>query len=360
VTVDDPPALLDRLIGMVAGALGGIAVPDASWAELAEALTTGGETALVECLARARDDPAAWAALLMAVRQARLMQAAGEVAGTLEEVEASGPWATPLPAEEAAALVESLSPWAPRRDRERRWQHPGPADLRLIGPLMAALADEETAELAAVQGLPAFGVAAVPDLCRDTPAEDDYAAACRFVALCRLDPWLARETFGPAAGRQLLLTALRKGTRPLRLLALGCLPAVAPAEECLREAIAHFRQEQEPAFRWAALDVLKQLGPAAAPALPLLLRSLRLSTDAIRARVAPVVGALGPAAVAPLLKLLKDYDARVRLWALRAARAMADQASTLLPAVVAALEDEHPQVRAEAARARQALGRLNP
>jgi hypothetical protein len=74
-------------------------------------------------------------------------------------------------------------------------QDGGAADLRLVAPLLKALAGrhEDVADLVAEEGLPAFGPALVSDLQAGLEHQEPTVAARYLLVLCRVDPASGRE-----------------------------------------------------------------------------------------------------------------------------------------------------------------------
>jgi HEAT repeat protein len=111
---------------------------------------------------------------------------------------------------------------------------------------------------------------------------------------------------------------------PLRLRAAVALWRISgkngPAVEALTETL---RRSPSPASRRAALNDLKQLGPAAAPAVPVLLEMLDDPELQLRNEAQATLGAVGAPAAAAAVERLADKDPRVRRRAARAVAALA-------------------------------------
>jgi HEAT repeat protein len=103
---------------------------------------------------------------------------------------------------------------------------------------------------------------------------------------------------------------------------------------------------------------ISEIGPAAAPAVPALVRSLKSDDTRIQASAAYALGKIGPPAVGAVSQLranlLNSADRVVKLTAVTALlRIQPDQRSVLMitagPLLVDALKDERDLVRIEAA-----------
>lgn len=117
----------------------------------------------------------------------------------------------------------------------------------------------------------------------------------------------------------------------------------------------------EPADRVLAARELGKRGPAAAPAVPLLVAALTNPDPMLRGMAAAALGKIGPEAqpaVPPLVAMLDDIVIPVRFWAADALGRIGVGG----PEVTAALERlaavEHPLAKAASAAARSALARL--
>src|SRR5206468_5985708 len=109
-------------------------------------------------------------------------------------------------ARELTALLEALTGSGPGREEtvRRAHQHQSAADLRLAGPLLAALGDGNAglAEFVAAEVLPAQGPGVLPELLAALNLQGKAADARRLQAVCKLDP---------KAGADLCRRALAEG-----------------------------------------------------------------------------------------------------------------------------------------------------
>lgn len=159
-------------------------------------------------------------------------------------------------------------------------------------------------------------------------------------------------------------------------------------EKCIR----NLQEYELPTTRAHAAKVLGQMGPAAGPAVPALIKALQHKElqvrraaagalgnigpdpDAIRALVACLkdpkalartqaaesLGWIGPPAkeaVSPLKKMLEDKEPVMRLAAAEALYRITNTAEPQLPVVISVLEERHGSMRSRAARV---LGEMGP
>ena len=100
-------------------------------------------------------------------------------------------------------------------------------------------------------------------------------------------------------------------------------PAAAPAVPALIETL----KDTDPTAKWLAADALGAIGPAAAPAIPALVEVLKDkgANSLARAGAASALGAIGPAAIPALMEVFKDKsaDPEVRTYAADALKAIA-------------------------------------
>ena len=118
-----------------------------------------------------------------------------------------------------------------------------------------------------------------------------------------------------------------------------------PTQSTIPDLIEDLRNEDEQ-VRWNAIDALRQIGPAAVPALTAALPDLdeRESEAAFHTLVD-----IGPTAVPALLAALQDPDASLRWVAAYALGEIGPAAKGVVPALISALNDPDMLVRRSAA-----------
>jgi hypothetical protein len=234
----------------------------------------------VERAARVKDGTAALLDLLGLVRQAAAALAVSGVAGDLEPLLPSGPWATPGAAVELAALVEVLGQSGSGREKALAdaVTRGALADLRLVEPLLQCLEDRYAAfaDVVADKALPELGPGLARELeLRTDPAGGPGAARCLRV-LCEVD-----LEGGPRRCRELL----RGASEALRVQALESL-AQTEAGQSVDDALACV-QDKSARVRGAAYAVLAAAALAGrGRALEALLRGLG-EPDAVWQRIKP-------------------------------------------------------------------------
>jgi hypothetical protein len=205
---------------------------------------------------------AAFLDLVTTGRQLRASLASVGLMGELTPPPAGGPWRTPLAARDLHPLLEALTGSGSGREDTLRQahQHQSAADLRLAGPLLAALGDGNAvlAELVASEVLPAQGPGVLPELLAALNLQGKAADARRIQAVCKLDP---------QAGADLCRRALAEGSDALKVQALECLPAVGRPGEAEQAGLAHCRDKKGDIRRAALLALRGSKGDAALDAL---------------------------------------------------------------------------------------------
>jgi HEAT repeat protein len=204
----------------------------------------------------------------------------------------------------------------------------GPAARAALPDLLASLAshanEAEVADIA--QALGEVGVDTPAVIFRLTalfPGAPGFLVEDVAGALVRLGP--AAHLAVPALREILQNAALEIPNQFPAAGALADLSADAPLVVAfLQAAYRDFPHLQGPGeLHPQILEILGQLGPAAAPALPLLREALRDANPEYRWRAAEALGRIGPGArdAAPdLTAALKDPDEAVRRWAAHALR----------------------------------------
>jgi HEAT repeat protein len=343
--------------------------PAARGARLRPAQALRGLAARAPALARVADlaeragsaGPAALCDLLLALAVARPTLASTGRDGELVPVEASGPWATATPADDLYQVVRAVERKVrdPEEVLKRAIKSHQVADLRLVEPLLRCLrvANSDVVERAADEALPAFGPAVVPELLAGLSLQGKTADGRRLRALCRID-----RGFGADWCRR----ALREGNAYLRVEALRCLPLAAPAAEVVRTARDWLAHDRNVWRRWQAVEVLREVGRAAAPAVPELIATLGDGGTSLELTlpdaVADALAGVGPPALAPLTEALRTHaDPKVRAGAARALLKMGPRkASAAVPALHEALADAAAEVRSMAGAALSSIAPQAP
>jgi HEAT repeat protein len=220
---------------------------------------------------------------------------------------------------------------------------PQPSAVALVAEREALTDASKKTRLAAVQRLGGWGCAAslaAPDLARCVEEDPDVQVA-DFAAL-------ALAKLGPAGAKELatLTRSPRLGTRLRALVALTTMgPAAKPALPVLLETL----RDPDAPFRAQAAVTLGEMGPDAAAAVPALCAALRDTDPLVRKRAALALANLGPDAVAGLRELLTDDDWVIRKTALEALALHGPEAAVALKQLIALLDDDAAGVRAAAA-----------
>ncbi|MGO8672507.1 MAG: HEAT repeat domain-containing protein [Capsulimonadaceae bacterium] len=218
--------------------------------------------------------------------------------------------------------------------------------------------DLQTGELLTVAPVPAKFV--VPALVRalDSPGTDLRAMAAKS---------LGKIGSPAAAAVPALLRALNDTDPGVRSSAAE---AVAQIGAPISTLPTFIRLLDDPAVQWSAVDALGSLGPRAAPAVPGLIRVLKVADsqqDIGTARIAAqAIGKIGPRA-APALDILlhvledgslddADVDRSVTDSAAVAIGRLGAAAAPAIPALVSALRSPDPNVRQNAAYALGCIG----
>jgi HEAT repeat protein len=118
-------------------------------------------------------------------------------------------------------------------------------------------------------------------------------------------------------------------------------------------------KEGPPKARIQAAALLARLGPAAAPAVPVLAEALKSKEKGVRGMAAIALGRIGPAArdaLVPLDRALSDHDVRVRVAAALAVYGIADDTAAPTRVLFSAFTSPDPDVRAMVAEAFAEMG----
>jgi HEAT repeat protein len=291
------------------------------------------------------------------------------------------------PAAQAAvpALREALQNPETRRDAARGLGDIGEGSAAAVPDLIALLADDR-ADDAAVNALGQIGRAAVPALIRAVESPNAAIRKGAVDALRRM-----RSDAAPAV--EVLIVALED--EDLRFNAVDALGEIGPAAEAAIpaivpllgntdvdyvavDALVNIGERAVPATigalespdantRSNAIQVLRQIGPGAAAAVPVLTELLNDHTElspglsgdvaTIRIQAIQALGAIGPqarAAIPDLIVLFHDSNELVRL---TAALALAGIGKDAVPALTAALHQSESRIQVLAAIA---LGEIGP
>jgi hypothetical protein len=172
-----------------------------------------------------------------------------------------------------------------------------------------------------------------------------------------------------AAGRQQIqLQAAQLRIQPAGGAAVteGLAPLLAVEEllsDMLRQgvpAIAAGISDADPQARSRAIDVLETLGPAAQPAMPVLIKALADSDRFVRWSAVRTIGRLAPAestpAVEALARCLADSDLDVQQAAARALESYGPAAASAVPALARALDTHSTTLKLAILRSLKAIG----
>ena len=237
--------------------------------------------------------------------------------------------------------------------------------IELLGSLRSAAApaapalakrladDEPKLRYRAAQALGKIGPGAAP-------AVDALAKALKdsnpIVRTCSAEALAAIGANAKSAGPA-LVGALKDDVPNARLaVAIACVKVGSPAPAVA--VLAEFLNGGSP--RVGAAQALAEIGPAAKPAVPALVKALKARNEKVREHSALALGAIGPTAAAeavgPLAAALTDEQIDVRVAAAKALARMGPKAADVIPDLVRALRKAQDRVRLAAAEALKALG----
>ncbi len=189
--------------------------------------------------------------LVVMARQLRGSLAAAGVEGTLQAVEASGPWQTPTPTRDVYNAHEALTGESSSAALHDAAERQVTGDLRLLPSALAALesSKKNIADAVADKVLPAVGRGVLPDLLAKLDLKKGGTAdARRLRAVCKIDPKI---------GAELVRKGLSEGSRALKTQALECLPDVGQPGEAEKAGL-EMCKEKEKSVRMAALRALRK------------------------------------------------------------------------------------------------------
>jgi HEAT repeat protein len=175
----------------------------------------------------------------------------------------------------------------------------------------------------------------------------------------------ALRQLGPAAVRPLIHALERKPAGWLKAYAAVSKHAPRVLRPKLGEIYYHavWRDSRIPRVRAAAAQMLGDLGPVAARAVPALVNVLADGNAVLRRNAAFAVGKIGARpdlAVPALCALLRDPNEEVRMYAAIALKKFGAQAAPAVPTLVSAVKDRSWQVRERAVLALGTAGRHHP
>src|SRR5262245_14007806 len=155
--------------------------------------------------------------LMVMARQLRGSLAAAGTEGSIQSVEASGPWQTPTPTRDVYSAHDALTGDASSSGLHDAAERQVTGDLRLLPSALAALesGNSHLADVVADKVLPAVGRGVLPDLLAKLELPKGKAAdARRLRAVCKIDPKI---------GGDLVRKGLTEGSLTLKIQALECL-----------------------------------------------------------------------------------------------------------------------------------------
>jgi HEAT repeat protein len=260
-----------------------------------------------------------------------------------------GPTDVPVTREEALGLAQALIPVAGRalHDPNAEVRRCGAEALRRTTVLLRGLIERPCSDAPPGQPAPAGDAGVGPPV---------LALRAEGSALIGAfgDPdtevrHLARETIGELANLR------------LRLREAGGDPMLPEALEGVLLLVAKQVTDPDVETRLAAVGVLETLGPAAAPAVPQLIRAAGDKDRFVRWAAGRTLGGIGqsagPEAVTALARLLADREVDVRLIAARALERYGPTAAPAVPELIrAALPDGAGEVRLAALRVLERIG----
>jgi HEAT repeat protein len=199
-----------------------------------------------------RQAGAAFLDLVMMTRQIQGSLAEAGVDGSLQPIEASGPWRASAPVRDIASAHETLI--GHHFDRVKAIRNLAKqqltGDVRLLSAVMRCLEDGDAAvaDLTADDVLPALGRAVLSELIATLNLNGKASAARRLRAICRIDP---------KTGLKFCRQALKEGSSALKIQALKCLPEIGAEGEAEKAGLQLCRDKNKN-VRLAALDAMSK------------------------------------------------------------------------------------------------------
>ena len=196
------------------------------------------------------DAPRSLLSLLVRAQRARLSLAGSSAPGTVAPLPGSGPWESRLPAADVYPIASALPRSGSGREKAlaELTKRPGWADLRLLEPFLAALADPYPAFADEVaEALPAFGPGLAAELRLRIEPHGDKADARRLRALSRSDKGI---------GREVCRAVLKDGSNALREQALKSLGEIDP--KAASEAALGLLEDANKGIRTQAFTILAE------------------------------------------------------------------------------------------------------
>lgn len=247
--------------------------------------------------------------------------------------------------------------WQEESSPQQQATQRGESSAKSLEDLRKTLAEGTEAEKrAAIEELAQRGPEAVPILVKSLDDQNDRVRAKAIQALGRLAPAHA-ELAVPRLFELALKDVADVEDWPNWILAFKAIGSFG------KEALPHLEarwKDATPEIRASLCVAFAELGPAAAPAVPLLVELLEKDEDANRRQAVGALGAIGPAAapaVPVLRKMLYHEDFHTQYWACRALGAIGDDALPAVPDLIDRLKNGAASVKRNAA---MALGRLGP
>jgi HEAT repeat protein len=307
----------------------------------------------------APDDPRVPIALVRALKEDEDPKVRAQAAYAFREVK-------PKPKSEGvtAALVEALNDKDHRVRTQAAYALAKIADMETTTTsLFAAIRRGEGSAVAVRPFAGAFsslGAKAVPALCKALTDESANVRAGAVLALgyLHLDVPDARPAVQEAVPAVVRL--LKDKESLVRKSVADSLCLIGNEDEATIKALIDALADPDRNVRYCSIVAIETIGPAAAAAVPSLIRLLKDSNDeGIRKAAARTLGAIGAAAKAAiptLIEALDDKDLYVRFSAAHALGRIGPEAKAAVPALRKALESDSKELQRHAA---SALERIN-
>jgi hypothetical protein len=244
--------------------------------------------------------------LLGLVRQVRSSLTALGREGTLEELEASGPWATAGPSRDVQYLRDVMKSSGQKTvDILEDAEELVIGDLRLLQPLLALWekADGELDTLLVERVLPQVGLTILPQLWQEL-CRDRRKSAWRLLLICRSNP---------VVGLELCQLALAEDDLMLREGALSAIGQVQAGATFIIPALLSGLRDPARSDRAMYARALGKIGSAARDAVPALCAALNDESPYVRIAAAEALGQIRSAAALPALIAAKKESTSPQL-----------------------------------------------